>query len=117
MKDAGGAEPEALRGQSRNEVTFLRRPGYVSALKSPGLLEYLGRKGVKSLVLAGLSTSGCVMRTAVAASDEEFVVTVLSDGCMDPVEGLHEVIIGKLLNRGWVATSEEFREGLCAREN
>ncbi|PVH73174.1 Isochorismatase hydrolase [Cadophora sp. DSE1049] len=112
---AGGEEPEALRGQSENEVTFLRRPGYVSALKSPGLLEYLESKGIKSLILAGLSTSGCVMRTAVAASDEEFVVTVLSDGCMDPVEGLHDVVVGKLLNRGWVATCEEFREGFSAR--
>ena len=114
MKDSGGEEPETLRGEAENEITFLRRPGYVSALKSPGLLDYLHSKGIKSLVLAGLSTSGCVMRTAVVASDEEFVVTVLSDGCMDPVEGLHEVVIEKLLHRGWVCTSDEFRAGFTA---
>ncbi|KAG4412894.1 hypothetical protein IFR04_013968 [Cadophora malorum] len=114
MKSGGGEEPADLRGESESEITFLRRPGHVSALKSPGLLEYLHSKDIRSLVLAGLSTSGCVMRTAVAASDEEFVVTVVSDGCMDPVEGMHEVVIEKLLSRGWVCTSEELRAGFTA---
>lgn len=114
MKYSGGEEPAALRTESESEITFLRRPGYVSALKSPGLLAYLHSKDIRSLVLAGLSASGCVMRTAVAASDEEFVVTVVSDGCMDPVEGLHEVVIEKLLSRGWVCTSEELRAGFTA---
>jgi nicotinamidase-related amidase len=94
------------------DITFIRKPGYVSALKSPGLNEFLQEKGSKSLVLAGLSTSGCVCRTAITACDEEYVVTVISDGCADPAEGVHEMMVGNLLNnRGYVTTAAEFQEG------
>jgi nicotinamidase-related amidase len=112
MKSSGSArEPwEVLEGGG--DVTFTRRPGYVSALKSPGLNEFLREKGIKSLVLAGLSTSGCVCRTAITACDEEYVVTVMSDGCADPAEGVHEIMVGKILNnRGYVTTAAEFQEG------
>ena len=86
----------------------------MSALKSPGLEDFLQEKGIKSLVLAGLSTSGCVLRTAVAACDAEYVVTVISDGCADPVEGVHELLVGKVLNsRGYVTTAAEFHDGFA----
>ena len=87
MKSSGGEEPAELLEGGGDDVTFTRRPGYVSALKSPGLDDFLRQKGIKSLVLAGLSTSGCVMRTAVTASDAEYVVSVISDACADPYEG------------------------------
>ena len=112
MKTSGGEEPAKLLEGDDDDVTFMRIPGYVSALKSLGLDEFLQKKGIKSLVLAGLSTSGCVMRTAIAASDAEYVVSVISDGCADPVEGMHDVIVGKVLNnRGYVTTAGEFQEG------
>lgn len=90
------------------EVTFTRRIGHVSALKSPGMLEFLENKGVKSLLITGLSTSGCVMRTALAGCDADFVVTVVEDGCADPAEGVHEFVVKNVLqNRGWVCTAKE----------
>lgn len=114
MKSSGGEEPVELLGGRGDDVTFTRRPGYVSALKSPGLDDFLQKKGIKSLVLAGLSKSGCVLRTAITASDAEYVVSVISDGCADPVEGMHDMIVGKLLNnRGYVTTGAEFQEGFA----
>ncbi|KAF2638619.1 Isochorismatase hydrolase [Massarina eburnea CBS 473.64] len=83
MRDNGGEEPSTLLENSHGEVTFTRKPGHVSAFKSPGFREYLEGKGIKSLVMTGLSTSGCVLRTAVQGTDEEYVVTVISDGYMD----------------------------------
>jgi nicotinamidase-related amidase len=85
----------------------------VSALKSPELDDFLQRKGIKSLVLARLSTSGCVLRIAVTASDAEYVMSVISDSCADPVEGLHDIVVGKLLNRGYVTTAAELQEGFA----
>lgn len=112
MKQANDTEPSSLLDGGDKDVTFTRRPGHVSALRSPGLREFLREKGIVSLILAGLSTSGCVCRTAFAAADEEFVVTVLSDGCADPQDGLHGVMVDKLLaNRGYVVSLEEFKEG------
>ena len=112
MKSSGGEEPAELLEGGGNDVIFTRRPGYVSALKSPGLDDFLQKKGIKSLVLAGLSTSGCVFRTAITATDAEYVVSVISDGCADPVEGMHDMMVGKMLNnRGYVITAAEFQEG------
>lgn len=113
MKGDGGKEPAELTGgDSDGDVTFTRKIGHVSALKSPGLLEFLEEKGIKSLVLTGLSTSGCVMRTALTGTDAEFVVTVIADGCADPDAVVHDVILEKVLgNRSYVVTASEFREG------
>jgi nicotinamidase-related amidase len=115
MQSSGSEEPaELLDGGIGDDVTFTRIPGHVSALKSPGLDEFLQKKGIKSLVLTGLSTSGCVGRMAIMACDEEYVVTVISDGCADPVEGVHDFMLGKILNnRGYVTTAAEFQEGFA----
>ncbi|KAI0134870.1 Isochorismatase hydrolase [Daldinia grandis] len=109
---SGGEEATELSEGSSDDVTFTRKPGHVSALRSTGLDEFLRRRGIKSLVLAGLSTSGCVMRTAVAATDAEYVTTVISDGCADPDENVHDIMINKILNiRGYVTTAAEFQGG------
>lgn len=113
MKVSGGEESVVLLEGGRGEdVTFTRKPGYVSALKSTGLEDFLRDNGIKSLILTGLSTSGCVMRTAVNATDAEYVVSVIADACADPVEGVHELMIrGILIKRGFVFTSKEFCHG------
>ncbi|KAJ5101599.1 Isochorismatase hydrolase [Penicillium alfredii] len=112
--DLGGGEESAVlrENQDDNEVTFTRTPGHVSALRSPGLERFLHEKGIKSLILTGLSTSGCVLRTALAACDAEYVVSVISDGCADPQEDVHDILINKVLsNRGYVTTAAQFQEG------
>ncbi|KAF2111065.1 Isochorismatase-like protein [Lophiotrema nucula] len=112
VAEGGGGEPFVLtQDLGEDEATFTRRPGHVSALKSPGLEEYLQKNGIKSLVLSGLSTSGCVLRTAFAACDAEYVVTVLSDGCADSKQDVHDIVITTLLtNRGYVTSADEFME-------
>jgi nicotinamidase-related amidase len=106
-------EPEDLRQDYDNgDFTLTRAPGHVSALRSPGLPGFLLEKGIKSLILTGLSTSGCVLRTAVPATDEEYVVTIISDACADPDQGIHDMLTQKLLlSRAYVTTAAEFQEG------
>lgn len=112
---SGVEASQLLSGSNDADVTFTRRPGHISALTSPGVLEYLREKDIKSLVLAGLSTSGCVMRTALASADAEYVVTVLSDGCADSDQAVHDMMVEKIFtNRGYVATAAEFRSGFEA---
>lgn len=112
MKAGGGEEAPELLKHAGEDVTFTRQPGHVSVLKSPGLPAYLRQNGIKSLILTGLSTSGCVSRTSLAAADAEYVVTTISDGCADPDQDAHDMAIAKLLNnRGYTATATEFREG------
>lgn len=102
---------ELVEGGDDGDVTFKRRPGYISALKSPGLEDFLREKGIQSLFLAGLSTSGCVLRTALAVGDAEFVVTVVADGCADARKEVHDVALEIMGNRGYVATAEDIKLG------
>ncbi|KAF2270031.1 Isochorismatase hydrolase [Lojkania enalia] len=112
LRTSGGEEPAELLEDIREEVTFTRKPGHVSALRSPGLEVFLQKKGIRSLILTGLSTSGCVMRTANMATDFDYVVTVISDGCADRTGDIHDLVMEKVCsNRGYVITSAEFQEG------
>ena len=113
----GGADeaPQLLEGGG--DVTFARKPGHISALRSPGAREFLSENGIKSLILMGISTSRVVLSTALDASDSEFVVTVVSDGCADPVDSVHETLLQNVLGAGgYVATADEFQAGYAARK-
>lgn len=96
-------------GHSDVEFTVKRAVGHVSALKSTGIMTLLREKlGVKSLVVCGLTSSGCVLGTVANAADEDFVVTVAEDACYDRDPAVHDMVMGSLLSkRAWVVKSEE----------
>lgn len=90
------------------ESSFTRQPGMVSALASPGIAKALQNHDIRSLLLCGLSTSGCVLSTARAATDQGFIATVVEDACADPVPGLHDMLVKHVLPAtAHVARSEE----------
>jgi nicotinamidase-related amidase len=105
-------EPEEIAfSQSKNEYVVLKSPGHVSALKSKGAMELLEERGIRSLILCGLATSGAVLRTAVSASDDDFVVTIIEDACADPRDGLHETLMKSVLpSRAHVGKASDFVE-------
>ncbi|KAH6991822.1 Isochorismatase-like protein [Fusarium venenatum] len=114
MKTLTNPEPTELQDES--EVYFQRDPAHISALKSPGLLEHLKENGIKSLVLTGLTTSGCVLRTAITATDAEFATTVISDACADADEERHRVILDKIVPmRGHVQSRADFQHNFEVR--
>jgi nicotinamidase-related amidase len=91
--------------------TFFRTPGLVSVLESTGLMQEIERCNIQSLILCGISTSGCVLSTARAATDRGFVVTVVEDACFDPVPGLHHMLVSHVLPAtAHVAMSGEIRD-------
>jgi nicotinamidase-related amidase len=97
------------------EKTLLRTPGIMSALESQHgstrLTDELVSRSVKSLMVCGLVTSGCVLSTARAAADQGFIVTVVEDGCFDPVPGLHGMLCAHVLPMSaHVATAGEIRD-------
>ncbi|KIX95784.1 uncharacterized protein Z520_08492 [Fonsecaea multimorphosa CBS 102226] len=105
-------EPETLAARKHvdRELTVLRTPGSISALESHGLMNMLKEKGIKSLIIGGISTSGCVLSTARAATDHGYIVTVMEDACFDPVPGLHGMLVTHVLPvSAHVATSWEIQ--------
>ena len=65
----------------------------VGAFTGTDLDLMLRAKRVKHLILTGISTGGVVLSTVINALERDYQVTVLSDGCADPDEEKHHVLI------------------------
>lgn len=92
---AAGTAPAAGAGASPYHVT--RRLGLVSALSSGGLDGILREHGTRSLIVGGISTSGCVLSTARDGTEKGYVVTVVADACADSAPGVHEALVEHVL--------------------
>ncbi|WNI18199.1 cysteine hydrolase family protein [Actinacidiphila sp. ITFR-21] len=82
----GGGEP----------VVVKRR---VSAFTGSDLEVVLRARGVRTLALAGIATSGVVLSTLREAADRDFRLAVLSDACADGDPEVHRVLLGKVFPR------------------
>jgi nicotinamidase-related amidase len=95
-----------------NEVTTVKRR--VCAFTGSDLEVLLRAKGAQHLVLTGIATSGVVLSTVREASDKDYRLTVLSDGCADGDEEVHRVLTTKVFPRqADVITVEEWVNGLA----
>jgi len=71
--------------------------------------EILKRQGVKTLVLLGIRTSGCVLSAVRWAADIDYSLIILSDCCADPEEDVHCILMEKIFPRqASVITAREF---------
>ncbi|MBI2851036.1 MAG: cysteine hydrolase [Chloroflexi bacterium] len=66
---------------------------------STNLDEVLKRQGIKTLILMGISTSGCVLSTVRWAADMDYQLIVLSDCCADRDDEVQRVLMEKLFPR------------------
>jgi nicotinamidase-related amidase len=71
----------------------------VSAFTGSDLEVVLRARGVDSLVLAGIATSGVVLSTLRQAADLDYRLTVLADGCLDADPEVHRVLVEKVFPR------------------
>jgi nicotinamidase-related amidase len=63
------------------------------------LHEQLQARGITTLILAGLSTSGVVLSTVRDAADRDYALIVLSDACADPQPGVHDFLMERIFPR------------------
>ena len=71
----------------------------VGAFSTTDLNEQLRERGIDTLILAGISTSGVVLSTIRDAADRDYRIYVLADGCADTDPEVHEVLMGKVFPR------------------
>ncbi len=71
----------------------------VGAMSTTDLDRQLRDRGIDTLVLAGISTSGVVLSTLVEATDRDYRLYVLSDGTEDPDEQARDVLLGRIFPR------------------
>ena len=106
------AIPDHLAPQADDIVVRKTRVG---AFSTTDLDEQLRERGIDTLILAGLSTSGVVLSTVRDAHDRDYRVFVLADLTADPDQEVHEFLIGRVFPRqAQVITSADL-SGLMSR--
>lgn len=76
-----------------NEPICIKRR--FSAFSGSDLEIILRSQGIKHLVLTGVITSGVILSTVTEAADKDYIITILSDACMDRDEELHRILMEK----------------------
>lgn len=81
-----GAWPAGLE-PAENELVVSKQ--YPSAFFGTQLAETLRAEGIDTLIITGLTTSGCIRATCVDAMSHGFVPIVVADACGDRHESPH----------------------------
>ena len=92
----GTAIHPALAAQAQDWIVTKRR---VSAFAGSDLEFLLRARGISTLLLAGLSTSGVVLSTLRQAADLDYRVGVVADCCGDTDPEVHRVLTEKIFPR------------------
>ncbi|HEX3942919.1 MAG TPA: isochorismatase family cysteine hydrolase [Rhizomicrobium sp.] len=71
----------------------------VGAFSTTDLRARLNTRGIDTLVLAGIATSGVVLSTLRGAADRDYRLFVLSDCCADTDAKVHRVLMEKVFPR------------------
>src|SRR5690606_2992440 len=71
----------------------------VGAFTSTDLDMLLRARGVNTLVLAGVATSGVVLSTLRVAADRDYHIVVARDACSDSDAQVHEVLMDQVFPR------------------
>jgi nicotinamidase-related amidase len=71
----------------------------VGAFSTTDLEQQLRERGVTTLILAGISTSGVVLSTVREAMDRDYQILVLNDACADPDPQAHAFLVETLFPR------------------
>ena len=86
----------------------LVRKTRVGAFSTTDLDDQLRQRGVDTLLLAGLSTSGVLLSTVRDAHDRDYRVFVVADLSADPEPGVHDFLTERIFPRqAYVITSVE----------
>ena len=90
------------------EGDIVVRKQRIGAFSTTDLHEQLQARGIDTLVLAGISTSGVVLSTVLDAFDRDYRVIVLSDACIDPDPEMHSFLLEHVFpKRGEVIESRD----------
>jgi maleamate amidohydrolase len=82
-----GAWPDGLE-PAADEIVITKQ--YPSAFFGTPLAEILDAKGIDTLIITGVTTSGCIRATCVDAMSYGFVPIVVADACGDRHAAPHE---------------------------
>jgi nicotinamidase-related amidase len=68
----------------------------IGAVSTTDLHQQLHDRGIDTLILSGISTSGVVLSTLIDAADRDYRVYVLTDGVADPRPEVNQVLVNEV---------------------
>ncbi|MFF9512092.1 cysteine hydrolase family protein [Streptomyces sp. NPDC014724] len=92
-EDPAAAVHERLAPQGGDITVRKIRHG---GLSTTDLDQRLRERGITTLVVSGISTSGVVLSTVIDAADRDYQLYVLSDGVADPDTEVHNVLLHRV---------------------
>ncbi|MGW1408987.1 cysteine hydrolase family protein [Streptomyces sp. NPDC002403] len=111
-EDPAAAIDERLAPQDGDIVVRKIRYG---AMSTTDLDQQLRERGITTLVVSGVSTSGVVLSTVIDAADRDYQLYVLSDGVADPDAEVHNVLLHRVFpSRAHIIDTAELRTLLRA---
>jgi nicotinamidase-related amidase len=106
-----GAEVIAALQPHEGDIVVVKRR--VSAFAGTDLELILRAKGIDTLILVGISTSGVILSTVRHGFDADYQLVVVKDGCADMDDEVHRVLTEKVLVRqARVVSADEVIAGL-----
>jgi nicotinamidase-related amidase len=81
--------PGVLRGPGDTEIVAHR----VSAFRGTDLDLLLRARGIDTLLMAGITTTGVVFSTLAEASDLDYRILLIADGCFEPDAPAHDALL------------------------
>ena len=98
-----GAEVAAGLRPAAGDVVVVKHR--VSAFAGTDLEIVLRAKGIETLILSGVATSGVVLSTLRQAADADYRAIVVEDACADRDDEVHRVLTGKVFPRQATVTT------------
>lgn len=92
----GSAEAAIPDGLEVGADDISVRKTRVGAFSTTNLDEELRARGVTTVLLAGVATSGVVLTAVREAADRDYRVAVVSDLCADPDPEVHDMLMTKV---------------------
>ena len=90
------------------------KPGF-SAFEGTALGAMLGARGIRRLILCGITTEVCVSSTLRTAIDRGFDCTTVSDACASAFPDLHDAALRMIEVEGGVFGEVATVDEICAR--
>jgi nicotinamidase-related amidase len=97
MDDAPTTQIDARVAPRREDIVV--RKTRVGAFSTTDLAQQLAARGIDTLILAGISTSGVVLSTVRDASDRDYRLFVLADATADRDPAVHACLMEKVFPR------------------
>jgi len=109
--DPATAVADAIAPRDGDIVVRKKRVG---AFSTTDLDARLRERGIDTLVLGGISTSGVVLSTVRDAADRDYRIVLLEDLCVDQDQEVHRVLLTKVFPRqAEVVTSDRLADMLA----